>query len=57
MKNIVLLPSGISNESIIERVSHFYEYDSIASERPIKVLIIEDNVDIIEMYELAFQSK
>ncbi|GAB0174694.1 MAG: hypothetical protein HHAS10_05730 [Candidatus Altimarinota bacterium] len=57
MKNIVLLPSGISNDSILERVTHFYEYESIAAEKPVKVLIIEDNIDIIEMYELALQSK
>jgi hypothetical protein len=57
MKNIILLPSGISNDSIIEKVAHIYESDNILWERPVKVLIIEDNVDIIEMYELAFQSK
>lgn len=57
MKNITLLPSGISNDSIVEKVAHIYESEVIPANRPVKVLIIEDNVDIIEMYELAFQSK
>lgn len=57
MKNVILVPSWVSNESLVEKIGHLYESEKVTGIAPVKILIIEDNTDILEMYEIAFKSK
>lgn len=54
---VTVLPLDIPNDIVVEKIAHIYDSEKIIGNRPVKVLIIEDNVDIIEMYDIAFQSR
>ena len=45
-----------SNDAIIEKISHINEQTQKTDTRP-HILIIEDNADILEMYDIAFRSR
>jgi CheY-like chemotaxis protein len=57
-KKIILIPEWADNDLIIDRIAHIN--DSVnkvtSSEKP-EILIVEDNADILEMYDIAFRAK
>lgn len=57
-KRIIILPDETTNADIIEKIAHLGESpeEKGISEKK-KVLIIEDNLDILEMYSVAFTSR
>lgn len=57
-KKIIILPNETTNADIIEKIAHLGEssQEKRISEKK-KVLIIEDNPDILEMYSVAFISR
>lgn len=56
-KNVIIIPPNTTNEDIINRIAHINETVNGSEKNKRKVLIIEDNTDILEMYAVAFQSK
>ena len=57
-KKIILLPSDTNNDAIIEKIIHLHDSldEKNLTGKP-KILIIEDNPDILEMYSVAFTSR
>jgi hypothetical protein len=53
---VMIIPADTPNDIIIEKIAHINEQSGIQNAKP-HVLIIEDNLDIQEMYMIAFQSR
>jgi CheY-like chemotaxis protein len=53
---VMIMPANTPNDIIIEKIAHINEQPGVKSTKP-HVLIIEDNLDIQEMYVIAFRSR
>jgi DNA-binding response OmpR family regulator len=52
------MPPNISNDTIIDRITHLHDAPIGPTKSDQKsILIIEDNTDIVEMYTMAFQTR
>ncbi len=57
-EKIILFPTQASNTAIMEKIAHLGDTsDERGLSAKKKVLIIEDNLDILEMYSVAFTSR
>lgn len=57
-QKIIVMPPNLSNDTIIDRITHLHDTPIWPTGKEQKsILIIEDNTDIVEMYTLAFQSR